>query len=167
MTDGPPSPPDQSPSEPLASPFADTKPDVQAALSTVPKFDTQEYFRSVAQLGIQAAQALHHAHQNGIIHRDVKPGNLLIDADGKLWVTDFGLARIEAEAGMTMTGDLLGTLRYMSPEQVSGQPVLLDSRNDIYSLGVTLYELLALRPAFDEMDRQKLLRQVTELDPRP
>ena len=167
LTEGPPSPPDQPPSEPVASPSSDTQTEVQAALSTVPKFDTQAYFRTVAQLGVQAAQALHHAHQNGIIHRDVKPGNLLVDADGKLWVTDFGLARIEADVGMTMTGDLLGTLRYMSPEQVSGQPVLLDSRNDIYSLGVTLYELLTLRPAFDEMDRQKLLRQVTELDPRP
>ena len=110
-----PTPPNSS-SRAAHSP-ADTKREPQAALSTVPKFDTQEYFRSVAQLGIQAAQALDHAHQNGIVHRDVKPGNLLIDADGKLWVTDFGLARIESDASMTMTGDIVGTLRYMSPEQ--------------------------------------------------
>ena len=100
------------------------------------------YFRTVARLGIQAAEALEHAHQQGIVHRDIKPANLLLDARGNLWITDFGLARLQDDAGLTMTGDLLGTLRYMSPEQALGQRAVVDHRTDIYSLGVTLYELL-------------------------
>ena len=68
-------------------------------------------------MGIQAAEALDHAHEQGVIHRDIKPANLMLDETGRLWITDFGLARLEADAGMTMTGDLVGTLRYMSPEQ--------------------------------------------------
>ena len=79
------------------------------------------FFRDVAELGIQAAEALEHAHPLGVVHRDIKPANLLLDARGQLWVTDFGLARFHADAGLTITGDLLGTLRYMSPEQALGQ----------------------------------------------
>ena len=85
---------------------------------------------------MEAAEALEHAHQEGIIHRDIKPANLMVDAKGNLWVTDFGLARLQNDSGLTITGDLLGTLRYMSPEQASGKRVLIDSRTDIYSLGV-------------------------------
>src|SRR5262249_49695713 len=115
---------------------------------------------------IQAAEALHYAHERGIIHRDIKPGNLLLDKEGKLWITDFGLARIDGEANLTMSGDLLGTLRYMSPEQAAGSREAVDRRSDIYSLGVTLYELLALRPALDGSDREKLLRQLVDGQPR-
>ena len=146
--------------------LAETKRDLRAGLLTIPDFDTREYFRTVAQLGIQAAEALDHAHQNGILHRDIKPANLLVDDSGKLWITDFGLARIEADAGMTMTGDMLGTLRYMSPEQALGSRAVLDHRSDIYSLGVTLYELLTLRPAYPGDDRQEMLRQIAFDDPR-
>ena len=85
---------------------------------------------------------------NGVVHRDVKPSNLLLDGSGKFWVTDFGLARCQTDATLTRTGDLVGTLRYMSPEQATGQSALVDHRTDIYSLGATLYELLTLQPAF-------------------
>lgn len=137
-----------------------------ARLSTLPDYSSREYFRTIAQLGIQAAEALDHAHQNGILHRDVKPANLLVDGDGKLWITDFGLARIEQDAGMTMTGDILGTLRYMSPEQALARRAVVDHRSDIYSLGATLYELLTLRPPFDGDDRQELLRQIAFDEPK-
>jgi serine/threonine protein kinase/Flp pilus assembly protein TadD len=137
-----------------------------AHLTTLPDFNSKDYFRTIAQLGIQAAEALDHAHQNGILHRDIKPANLLVDDTGKLWITDFGLARMEADAGMTMTGDILGTLRYMSPEQALAKRVVVDHRSDIYSLGVTLYELLTLQPAFSGDDRQDLLRQIAFEEPR-
>ena len=120
----------------------------------------------MARLGIEAAEALEHAHQEGIIHRDIKPANLLVDAKGNLWITDFGLARLQSDSGLTITGDLLGTLRYMSPEQALGKRGFLDHRTDIYSLGATLYELLTLQPAFDGRDRQELLRRIAEDEPR-
>jgi WD40 repeat protein/tetratricopeptide (TPR) repeat protein len=121
----------------------------------------------VARLGIQAAEALEHAHQVGVIHRDIKPANLLLDGRGNLWVTDFGLAHCHSQAGLTMTGDLVGTLRYMSPEQALARRDLLDHRADVYSLGATLYELLTLEPAFAGTDRQELLRQIAFEEPRP
>ena len=132
---------------------------------TAKSTDTPEYFRAVARLGIQAAEALHAAHEYGIVHRDVKPSNLLLDGDGKLWVTDFGLARCQNDAALTRTGDVLGTTRYMSPEQASGQSALVDQRTDVYSLGLTLYELLVLRPAFPGDDGPALLRRIDEQEP--
>ncbi len=128
---------------------------------------TRGYFRTVANLGLQAAEALEHAHSLGIVHRDIKPANLLVDARGNVWITDFGLARMQSDTGLTTTGDIIGTLRYMSPEQAMAKRAIIDHRSDIYSLGVTLYELLALRPAFDGEGREALLRQVTLDDPRP
>jgi serine/threonine protein kinase len=136
------------------------------------------FFRTVAEWGIEAAEALEYAHQMGIIHRDIKPGNLLIEqtpssleGEGRgkgfrLWVTDFGLARTAADAGLTMTGDVLGTLRYMSPEQALAKHGLVDHRTDIYSLGATLYELLTLESALPGQDRQELLRQIAGEEPR-
>jgi tetratricopeptide (TPR) repeat protein len=140
----------------------------QAALSTQPSGTrTAAYYRAAARLGVDAAEALDHAHQLGVVHRDVKPANLLLDAAGKLWVTDFGLARLGSEAGLTLTGDLLGTLRYMSPEQALAKRVVIDHRTDVYSLGATLYEVLTLRPAVAGGDRQELLRQIAFEEPAP
>jgi tetratricopeptide (TPR) repeat protein len=127
---------------------------------------TPAFFRTVARLGVQAAEALEHAHGLGVLHRDVKPGNLLVDLRGNLWVTDFGLAQIQGDAKLTMTGDLLGTIRYMSPEQALAKRVVVDQRTDIYSLGATLYELLTLEPVFSGRDRQEVLRQIAFEEPR-
>ena len=102
---------------------------------------------AAAELIADAADALEYAHSMGIVHRDVKPGNLMLDAAGKLWVADFGLARFGPDAGLTMTGDLLGTLRYMAPEQALARHGLADHRVDVYGLGCTLYELLTGQPA--------------------
>ncbi|HEV3204533.1 MAG TPA: serine/threonine-protein kinase, partial [Gemmataceae bacterium] len=125
------------------------------------------FFRTVAQFGVQAAEALEHAHQLGVVHRDIKPANLLVDVRGTLWITDFGLAHFQNQDGLTMTGDLVGTLRYMSPEQALAKRALVDHRTDIYSLGVTLYELMTLEPAFSGRDREELLWQIAFEEPRP
>jgi serine/threonine protein kinase/Flp pilus assembly protein TadD len=138
----------------------------KAGISTERSPQTPAYFRSVGQLAVQAAEALEHAHQLGIVHRDIKPANLLVDGRGQLWVTDFGLAHCQSQGGLTMSGDLVGTLRYMSPEQALATRVTVDHRTDIYSLGVTLYELLTLEPAFNGRDRQELLRQIAFDEPR-
>jgi serine/threonine protein kinase/Flp pilus assembly protein TadD len=137
-----------------------------AALSTERSNKSPGYFRSVARLGVQAAEALEHAHQMGVIHRDIKPANLLVDVRGNLWVTDFGLAQVHTDTRLTLTGDLVGTLRYMSPEQALARRVDIDLRTDIYSLGATLCELLTLEPVFAGRDRQELLRQIAFEEPK-
>jgi serine/threonine protein kinase len=119
----------------LPPPPAETRPLRAGALSTQRSERPADFFRSVARLVAQAATGLAHAHSVGIVHRDIKPANLLVDALGTLWITDFGLAQFHTEGSLTQTGDLLGTLRYMSPEQAGGQRVLIDHRTDIYSLG--------------------------------
>ena len=118
-----------------------------SALSTQRSLSGSDYARCVAELGIQVAEALQHAHDQGVVHRDIKPGNLLLDEEGKLWVTDFGLARIENNESITSHGDVLGTIAYMSPEQIEGSN-LVDARSDVYSLGATLFELLTLKRPF-------------------
>ena len=155
--------PQSATSTPGSELTADTLP--IAALSTEGDTRSPGHFSTVARLGIQAAEALEYAHQMGIVHRDIKPSNLMVESGGHLWVTDFGLAQVQSDNKLTMTGDLLGTLRYMSPEQASGRRAVLDHRTDIYSLGVTLYELATLTPAFAEEDRVKLLHSVLEADP--
>ena len=156
---------------PLAQPVkassnAETGAQVSLTLSSQRSGKREEFFRTAARLIVQAAEALEHAHQFGIVHRDIKPANLLVDAHSRLWITDFGLAQFHADAGLTQTGDILGTLRYMSPEQSCGQRVLVDHRTDIYSLGATLYELVTLEPIFPGENRQQLLHQIIHDEPR-
>ena len=119
----------------------------------------------MATIGLEAADALAHAHHQGVIHRDVKPSNLLIDAKGNLWVTDFGLARRLADPGLTHHDSLLGTPRYMSPEQA--RTGTIDGRTDVYSLGATLYELLTLKPPFDGQSAAELIDQIGRDEPVP
>jgi serine/threonine protein kinase/tetratricopeptide (TPR) repeat protein len=125
------------------------------------------FFRCIAELIADAADALEHAHALGIVHRDVKPGNLLLDGDGKVYVSDFGLARFGTDAGLTISGDLLGTLRYMAPEQALAKHGLADHRVDVYGLGCTLYELLTGKPAVDGEDRQEILSRIAFGEPTP
>jgi serine/threonine protein kinase/WD40 repeat protein len=139
--------------------------EADAALPTRRSTENLDFWRTAARLVSDVAEALDHAHQQGVIHRDVKPANLLLDGAGRLWVVDFGLARLQTDAGLTMTGDLVGTLRYMSPEQARANRAVIDHRTDVYSLGATLYELLTLTPAFPGNERQDLLRRIAEDDP--
>jgi serine/threonine protein kinase len=126
-----------------------------------------QHAREIARLGIQAAEALDHAHSLGVVHRDIKPANLMIDSKAALWITDFGLARFRGEISLTRSGDLVGTLRYMSPEQALARRGVVDQRTDIYALGLTIYEMLTLRPAFDGRDHSDLLRQIAQDEPIP
>jgi serine/threonine protein kinase len=128
---------------------------------------SRTFLRGAARLGVEAAEALEHAHGLGILHRDIKPSNLMVDNRGSLWVTDFGLARVADDSSLTRSGDLLGTLRYMSPEQAQARHGIVDERSDLYALGATLYELLTLRPAFDAKERHELLRKIVEEEPVP
>jgi serine/threonine protein kinase/WD40 repeat protein len=120
------------------------------------------YYRMVARLGIQVAEALEHAHRHGVLHRDIKPANLLLDFEGTIWVTDFGLAKSEGNDELTSPGDVVGTLRYMAPERFQGKA---GPRSDIYSLGLTLYEMLTLRPAFTASHRAQLIHTILHADP--
>ncbi len=122
------------------------------------------YWRGVARIGMQVADALEYAHKQGIVHRDIKPSNLLLDLRGTVWVTDFGLAKTDDNLDLTRTGDVLGTLRYLPPEAFEGRSGTL---GDVYALGLSLYELLAFGPAFDEADRSRLIKQVTTAEPEP
>jgi WD40 repeat protein/serine/threonine protein kinase len=124
----------------------------------------RQYWHSVARVGIQVADALAYAHGQGILHRDIKPSNLLLDTGGTVWVTDFGLAKAEGSEDLTRTGDIVGTVRYLAPERFQGKA---DVRSDLYALGLTLYELLTLRSAFDETDRNKLVAQVMHAELQP
>jgi serine/threonine protein kinase/WD40 repeat protein len=120
------------------------------------------YFRRIAAIGVQVADALVYAHECGVVHRDIKPSNLLLGLDGSIRVADFGLAKTEGSEPLTMSGDVVGTIRYMSPERFRGWS---DPRSDVYALGATLYELLTLRPLFAEDDRTALIHRILNVDP--
>jgi WD40 repeat protein len=148
--------------EPVASAPQDTSAVMPggAQLSTVDS-GQRAFHHAVAQIGRQVASALAHAHAHGIVHRDIKPSNLLLDTDGVVWVSDFGLAKVDDDE-LTRTGDVLGTVRYLAPERFRGQG---GAQSDLYSLGLTVYELLVLRPAFDAPDRLALSEQIKTVDP--
>jgi serine/threonine protein kinase len=147
-----------------ASPFRGLHPKEMRNGTPSERHGCRGRWADVARLGIQAANALDHAHKQGILHRDIKPANLLVDRQGKLWVTDFGLAKVAGQEDLTNSGDLVGTLNYMPPERFRGQA---DARSDVYGLGLTLYELLVLQPPFRERDAAQLLKTVSEQEPAP
>ena len=133
------------------------------SLASLSRGERRRYWRATVRLGAQVADALAHAHQRGIVHRDVKPANLLLDHQGVVWVADFGLAKSTDDAeALTGAGDFLGTVRYMAPERFRGQ---CDARADVYGLGATLYELILLRPAYDEADQLRLIERITSSPP--
>ncbi len=134
-------------------------------LSTSSLTSGAAYFDTVARMIAEIAEALHYAHQQGVIHRDIKPSNLLLSPSDRLCINDFGLARLVEQTGMTITGEMVGTPRYMSPEQITAGRIPVDHRTDIYSLGATLYELLTLRPPFVGDQRDQILAQVIQKEP--
>lgn len=124
-----------------------------------------EHIREGVRLAGQAAQALAHAHERGVIHRDIKPSNLLFDENDDLRVADFGLAALDEDSGATRTGDVLGSVPYLSPELAAGRRDV-DARTDLYSLAATLYEWLTLRPVFDGAERAETIRAILSKEPR-
>lgn len=118
------------------------------------------HFREIAKHIMSIADALEYAHGEGVIHRDIKPHNLLMGSDGKLRITDFGLARLAEQPGVTATGEMIGSPLYMSPEQIGGGPHAVDHRADVYSLGATLYEWLALTTPYPGETREQVIGKI-------
>lgn len=162
-------------SSPMAKGLGATGPYHEAADSSSSNSETRSssalssdshYFDSVARMIAEVADALEYAHQHGVIHRDVKPSNLLLSPEGRLSLNDFGLARVLEQPGMTITGEFVGTPAYMSPEQITAGRVPIDHRTDVYSLGATLYELLTLRQPFSGGGRDQVLAQILQKEPK-
>ncbi len=134
-------------------------------------FGTEEfdlaYYSNLARAFAGVADGLQHAHSKGVIHRDIKPSNLILDSEGRLRILDFGLARLEGQASLTISGDFLGTVLYMSPEQAMAKRIRIDQRTDIYSLGATIYEMLTWEPPFQGKHHQDTLSQIIFRDPKP
>jgi serine/threonine protein kinase len=131
----------------------------------VPRPGTRASERWVAETGLQVAEALEYAHLRGVFHRDIKPSNLLVEASGRVWVSDFGLAKTDDDR-LTLSGDIVGTVRYLAPERfTSSGDQTAGEYGDIYALGVTLYEMLTMRPAFPAIDRARLIAQILAFEP--
>ena len=147
----------------------DTDAGAAAAPAVPAAFGAEEcdlaFYANLARAFAGVADGLQHAHSKGIIHRDIKPSNLILDRDGRLRILDFGLARFEGHESLTGSGDIIGTLLYMSPEQARGQKVAIDHRTDVYSLGATLYEMLVWRPPIKGKNPQDTLSRIMIADP--
>ena len=156
----------EAPDDPLAGPSRRALGE-DALTSTVTALVSRgrPYYQEVARWMADAADGLHYAHSQGIIHRDVKPANLILSADGRIMIADFGLAKTAGEESVTLTGALVGSLRYISPEQAMAKRVRLDHRTDVYSLGATMYELLSFQPAFPGTDEKEILGAIISRDP--
>jgi serine/threonine protein kinase/WD40 repeat protein len=127
--------------------------------------DAKAYERQVVAWVRDIAEALDYAHEMGIVHRDVKPANILLDEQGNVWMADFGLAANSMDSSLTMTGDLVGTIPYMSPEQAAGGTYGVDRRTDVYSLGVTLYEAIVGQQPFVRASQAEMVRAIAEQTP--
>ncbi len=151
---------------PIEAPDPDTAgegpPDVP--VSSLSGRTDDRYYREVARLGVQVAEALQYAHQRGVLHRDIKPPNLILDPLGNIWITDFGLAKFEEAEDLSHSQDVIGTLRYMAPERFRG---VSTARCDVYALGATLYEMITLHSPFQANDQLQLIRQVENDPPVP
>ncbi len=150
------------PTTPIApAPEADAaEDDVRAAPQR-----TKEDYRFITSLMAGVADGLAHAHANGVIHRDIKPHNLILGEDRQLYITDFGLAYLESEPHVTVIGEVMGTPAYLSPEQARGDVNAIDRRTDIFSIGVTIYEMITGRLPFDGESRDQILHAVCHTEP--
>lgn len=144
---------------------AATPPAPPKQLATMLDVNDGQRWELLARLFADVCDAVHYAHGQGVLHRDIKPSNLMLDRTGRVWLMDFGLARVTDSDDLTETGRLIGTLRFIAPEVVEDGRV--DALGDVYSLGLTMFELLALRPAFDATERPGLLQQVLTGDVPP
>lgn len=142
------------------APVPDDRVQAVASAASIPALtDHAEYFRWVARVGMMISDALQYAHSQNTLHRDIKPANLLIDRDGTVSITDFGLAKVAEQQGVTRTGDVVGTPQYMAPESFEGN---YDAKSDTYSVGLTIYELLTLRPAVPASSPAEAIRKAVE-----
>lgn len=159
-------PPNKEPRPDHSRSSADVHPGSPARSEVPPLASGVGDFDNVARMIADVGDALDYAHRQGVIHRDIKPSNLLLSPDGRLSISDFGLARMVEQPGMTVSGEFVGTPAYMSPEQISADQTPLDHRSDIYSLGATLYEMLTLQPPFTGTQRDQVLSQILHSEPK-
>lgn len=143
---------------------ADSSASLAMLQAKIGKRNSPEFFNAVAEHIADVADALEYAHLRSVIHRDIKPHNLVLGMDGRLRVLDFGLARLAEQPGVTMTGEMIGSPLYMSPEQITGNPEDVDHRSDIYSLGATLYEWLTLSPPYPGETRERVIGKIMSSD---